>query len=294
MKILNFGSCNIDYTYFLDHIVVPGETTDSTSLQVSCGGKGLNQSVAAAKAGQTVYHAGKIGQDGDILRQILTNSGVDTSYLENCEEKSGHAIIQVANGGQNCIILYPGANYQIDKKFIDDVLCGFRCGDILILQNEISCVPYIVERAYDLGLITVLNPAPFNEKITDINLNKINFLILNEIEAEELTQKKDPDAAIKSLLKKHPRLKIVLTLGAKGAIYSDNSQHIFQPAFSVNAVDTTGAGDTFIGFFISEIAKGKSAECALKTASAASAIAVTKKGAAIAVPTYAEVLNFLK
>ena len=147
MKILCFGSCNIDYTYFLDHIVIPGETTDSASLQVSCGGKGLNQSIAAGRAGSTVYHAGKIGNDGDILRRILSDSGVNTFYLETIEEKSGHAIIQVSRAGQNSIILYSGANHKIDKDYIDRVLNDFSNGDILILQNEINNVEYIVEKA---------------------------------------------------------------------------------------------------------------------------------------------------
>lgn len=294
MKILCFGSCNIDYTYFLDHIVIPGETTDSRSLQVSCGGKGLNQSIAAVMAGSTVYHAGKIGNDGDILRRILSDSGVNASYLETIEEKSGHAIIQVSRAGQNSIILYSGANHKIDKDYIDRVLNDFSNGDILILQNEINNVEYIVEKAYEKGLTTVLNPAPFNEKIAKIDFNKIAFLILNEVEAAGLTGTTTPNDAIKILLEKYPHIKIVLTLGEKGSIFADKDVHIFQEAFPVTAVDTTGAGDTFIGFFVSETANGKDVKTALEIAAAAAALSVTKKGAAIAIPNYNEVLNFLK
>ena len=152
MKLLNFGSCNIDYVYALDHIVAPGETEATDSLHIYAGGKGLNQSVAAARAGAEVYHAGCIGEDGDFLASLLEESGASVAYLKRVKEKNGHAIIQVTKGGENSIFLYPGSNAMVTFKDVDETLSHFEKGDFVLLQNEISSVPYIVERAYERGL----------------------------------------------------------------------------------------------------------------------------------------------
>ena len=145
MKILNFGSCNIDFVYNLDHIVAIGETETSNSMQVFPGGKGLNQSVALAKAGMEVYHAGCIGTDGEMLTDVLESNGVDISNIKKVDEKTGHAVIQVSRNGDNSIFLYPGSNAKITEKFVDEVLDKFQKGDMLLLQNEINKIDYIIE-----------------------------------------------------------------------------------------------------------------------------------------------------
>ena len=170
MKILNFGSCNVDYVYSLDHIVRVGETEATFGREVFAGGKGLNQSIATARAGATVYHAGCIGFDGEMLKDILSESGVDVSYLRTVDAPNGHAVIQVSAKGENSIFLYGGSNEMVSESFVDEVLRGFETGDMIILQNEINDVDYIVRRAYGKGMSVILNPSPFNDIITKSNI----------------------------------------------------------------------------------------------------------------------------
>ena len=294
MKILNFGSCNIDYVYSLDHIVAVGETEATYKLETFPGGKGLNQSIAVAKAGEKIFHAGCIGCDGNILTEILHKSEVDISYIRKTDEKNGHAIIQVNNKGENSILLYPGSNAMITKDDIDHVLENFGQGDIILLQNEISNVDYIVDKAYQKQMCIILNPSPFNEKIDKIDFNKLAYIILNEVEAKTISQCDIPEESLTYLKNKFPNLKIVLTLGGNGCIYSDDSCEIYQPAFKVDVVDTTAAGDTFTGYFVAELSKGSDYHTILKIASAASAISVSRKGAAPSIPDKSEVLSSLE
>jgi len=196
MKILNFGSCNIDYVYSLDHIVAPGETETTTTMNIFPGGKGLNQSIAAARAGSEVFHAGCIGADGDFLADMMSESGVNTKYLKKVDGKNGHAIIQVTSSGENSIFLYPGSNEMVTKEYIDTVISNFEAGDILLLQNEISNVSCIVEKAFDKNMCIMLNPSPFNEKISEIDFSKLSYLLLNEIEAKCISGSSSVDEAI--------------------------------------------------------------------------------------------------
>ena len=283
-KILNFGSCNLDYVYSLDHIVTSGETEASSGLRIFPGGKGLNQSIAAARAGAKVYHAGAIGEDGALLQSILRGSGVDVSFLRVSEGRSGHAIIQVSKNGENSIVLYQGANVSFTKEQIDRFLEGFGAGDVMLVQNETNLVDYAIDRAYEKGLTVALTPSPFNEKVKKIDLSKLSYLLLNEIEIKELSGANDTEAAIISLLNKYPQLKIMLTLGSRGCTYRDARQSLFHPSFSVTAVDTTGAGDTFAGYFITGISEGMTCADAMRLASAAAALAVSEKGAATSIP----------
>ena len=138
MKVLNFGSLNIDYVYQMAHFIRPGETAPCKTLTAGCGGKGLNQSIALAKAGTEVYHAGLYGAEAQFLLDKMQTAGVDTSLLRLGEGANGHAIIQVDENGQNCIILYGGTNRQITEAYVDEVLAHFEVGDVLVLQNEIN------------------------------------------------------------------------------------------------------------------------------------------------------------
>lgn len=291
MKILNFGSCNIDFVYSLNHIVAAGETAVSLNMNTFPGGKGLNQSIALARAGIKAYHAGCIGNDGELLLNLLKDNGVDISNIMRVNSKNGHAIIQVSCDGENSIFIYPGSNAMVTDKYIQSVLQNFGKGDFILLQNEINMVDSIIKKAYEKEIFIVLNPSPCNEKIMNIDLNMVSYLILNEIEAKMLTGYTLPESSLKYFVEKYPNIKVVLTLGKKGSIYCDKSNKIFQPSFCVTTVDTTAAGDTFTGYFIAMTARGENYRKALKIASAAAAISVSKNGAAPSIPKLCEVLT---
>lgn len=292
MKVLNFGSLNIDYVYKVDHFVEKGETISSRSLQIFTGGKGLNQSVALGRAGAEVYHAGCIGKDGAFLLDMLKSAGVDVSHVVELEEvRTGNAIIQNNVDGDNCIILYGGANQQVTRKQVDQTLEYFSSGDYLILQNEINELPYIVDRAHEKCMNIVLNPSPMNEKIQELALEKIDWFLLNELEASQITgvEASDTNRCIAELRERFPDARIVLTLGGDGSCYADREKIITQKIYPVRTVDTTAAGDTFTGFFLASILQKKMVEEALDIAARAAAIAVSRQGAAPSIPTMEEV-----
>ena len=292
MKVLNFGSLNLDYVYDVDHFVREGETISSADMNIFCGGKGLNQSVALAKAGVKVYHAGAVGSaDGAMLLEALSNVGADISYIKRYDMSSGHAIIQKNRAGNNCILLYGGANQNIDFDFIKEVLRDFDKGDILLLQNEVSNLSFIIDEGYKRGMSIVLNPSPINEKIFECDLEKVEYFILNEIEAADILGASDTgeDELIEKLTKRFPRMKIVLTLGEKGSVYVDKTQKIRQEIYKADVVDTTAAGDTFTGYFIAGLVAGIDVAGALKQAAKAASITVSRKGASPSIPFYREV-----
>ncbi len=263
MRFLNFGSLNLDMVYQMEHFIRKGETFAASRLDKFAGGKGLNQSIALAKAGASVFHAGNIGADGAPLIQALREAGVDTRYVRTVEEVTGHAVIQVDRTGENSIILYTGANGAVTSEQIDSVLADFGKGDYLILQNEIGRIGEIMEKAYAAGLSIVLNPSPMNESIRALPLEKVSVFLLNA--------------------------EFVLTLGGRGSVYAKGAQRIKQGIYKVNTVDTTAAGDTFTGYFMSTLAETKNPACALDMAARASALAVSQKGAAPSIPYKHEV-----
>lgn len=291
MKILNFGSLNIDFVYQMDHFVRGGETLSSSRLEKFCGGKGLNQSVALARAGADIYHAGCIGPDGTDLLKLLSESGADCSLIRTVEEVSGHAMIQIDKKGENCILLYQGANGQITTEHIDEVLGHFEKGDLLLIQNEINNLDEIMNKAAAKGMKIALNPSPIADNLGKLPLNKVSYFILNEIEGKELTDREAPDDIIRELLERYPGSSVVLTLGSKGAIYADGKVLCSHGIYDVKVVDTTAAGDTFTGYFLNAITTGISPEQSLQIASKASALAVSRKGAAPSIPTRKEVME---
>lgn len=289
MKILNFGSLNYDYVYSVDHIVKPGETAASQGMEIFCGGKGLNQSIALARAGASVSHAGMVGEDGGRLLALCRTNGIDASLVRTVPGKSGHTIIQLDKDGQNCILLYGGSNQSITVEYIEEVLSGFAAGDIILLQNEINGIHTVIDLAYAKQMRIVLNPSPFDENIAKCDLSKVSVFFINEIEGFQITGEQAPDRILDKLESRFPSAVTVLTLGREGAICLDHGSRLRQPIFPAPRVDTTGAGDTFTGFFLAEILRGGSIKEAMRLASQASAIAVSRKGAAVSIPAIQEV-----
>ena len=296
MRIINFGSLNIDNVYQVERFVQPGQTIPAKDYTVAAGGKGLNQSVAAARAGAEVLHAGAVGAEGHFLVELLQDAGADTSLVRETNGPSGHTVIEVNAEGQNRIIVYGGANRSMTEEYIERVLDTAQPDDWVLVQNEVNLVPEILRRAKEKGLRVVFNPSPMPEKPEELPLACVSLFMVNEIEAAQLagTAADAPyEDTLTALRKKYPHAAVVMTVGAEGVLYDGNGERLRLPAFQVRAVDTTAAGDTFCGYFLAAVCAGKSAATALKEASAASAIAVSRAGAAPSVPTADEVQKFL-
>lgn len=289
MKMLVFGSLNIDHSYRMPHLVRPGETLSSLSYQRNAGGKGLNQAIALARAGQQVSMAGAIGEDGLFLKEYLDSFGVDTRLVRITGEATGHAIIQLDTESQNAIMLHGGANQSMTAQSIREALAAFGEGDCILLQNEINLMDEIVAQARAKGMTIILNPSPMSESLIPL-LPQVDWLILNEVEGEDISGAADPEAILDTLLARYPACRIVLTLGTRGSIYADQARRYAQPAITVQAVDTTAAGDAFTGFFFQSILAGQDIPYALRLAAHASAIAVTRPGAGGSIPALEEVL----
>lgn len=296
MKVLCFGSLNIDYTYTVPHFVQRGETLSSTGLRLSAGGKGLNQATALARAGLTVALAGAVGEDGCFLLDTLRATGVDTQYIDVLPDvRTGHAIIQNDAGGDNCILVFGGANHYTSREQIDRVLADFGEGDVLTLQNEIQELPYLIRQAKERGLRVALTPAPINEAVAALPLELVDYLFLNEVEAACLLGREVESAPLEAAEALRERFGVkntVLTLGADGSVFVGEAGRFTQAALPAEPLDTTGAGDTFAGFFLGGVLSGQSVPEALRFASAAAAIAITRPGASASIPTRDEVLAF--
>ncbi len=290
--ILNVGSINIDHVYQVDHFVRPGETMASRSLSTGLGGKGANQSVAIARAGGDVLHFGQLGQGDAWASAILADSGVDIAAVNNVEQPSGHAIIQVDSRGENAIILHGGANQNCHAADLETLLRDRgQAIETVLLQNETNLVGQAIELAIELNKKIVLNPAPMTESILDLPLEKLDTLIVNEIEAQQLASQTDLEGALEFLIDRCPDTKIILTLGAKGLQFLWGDQRIDLPAVAADVVDTTCAGDTFVGYYLAGRQRGLDDVDALKQAARAAAITVSRLGAIDAIPQLHEVLN---
>lgn len=292
MKILNFGSINIDNFFSVDHIVRPGETIDSNFYEEKIGGKGLNQSIALAKVLNNVFHAGKVNSKNSFIIDYFKENNVNTDFIRKTDVLTGSAFIQLDKEGENSIVLNHGANFDIDKKFIDEVLSNFQENDILLLQNEINNIDYIIDVAFEKNMFIILNPSPINEDLLKIDLNKINMIIMNEREAEDISGEKNKEEIIDKLKKSYKNLKVVITFGKNGSIYFDEKSIFSQDAYKVDVIDTTGAGDTFTGYFVGLLAKSYDVKECLKYASLASALAVGVKGASNSIPEFSDVKKF--
>jgi len=292
MNVLVYGSLNIDLLFSVDHIVTPGETISSNSFTRSAGGKGANQAAALAKAGLSVYMAGKIGRDGRFLLELLESYGVNTENVVQYEGTTGQAVIQIDKNGQNAIVLNSGGNGEVTIEEIRVTVAQFKADDIIVLQNEIANLSEIMKSANERGMRICLNPSPFNEKIEALPLSLAHWLFVNEIEGAALA-KLPGNSGLHDILEKLVRLfpttEIILTAGKEGALYGCGETRAKGEIINVPVVDTTGAGDTFTGFFLAAREKNLSASQSLAAACKAASIAVSRKGAMESIPMADEV-----
>ena len=291
MKMVVFGSLNIDKTYSLEDFVRPGQTVSASGMEQFCGGKGFNQAIALRRAGNAVCFAGAVGRDGGMLLDALDRNGINREHVKVTPGATGHAIIQLDSKGGNCIIILAGANGEITEADVTNTLASFGAGDLIVLQNEISCVPYILRCAREKGMLVAFNPSPYDAKIADCDLSCVDYLLVNEVEGAGMAGCAAPDAILDVLHSRYPALNIVLTLGSDGAVYQDRHGARYACGIhKVEAVDTTAAGDTFTGFFLSEILRHGDARKALRIASVAAGIAVSRKGAEPSIPVMETVI----
>lgn len=284
-RVLSFGSLNIDQVFRVEHIVKEGETITSSSVKRSAGGKGANQSAALAKAGAEVWHAGKMGADGVFITSLLKEYGVDVSLTKVTDGFSGQAMIQVDDRGENSIVLYPGENRNISPEEIDTVFSSFEAGDWLVIQNEINGLDQIIRKAHEKGMIICFNPAPFDEKVKELPLEYVSVLIVNETEGAGLSEVSSSyEETLFRLHEMYPDAIVVLTMGEHGSLCSAYDRVFYQEAVKTDAVDTTAAGDTFLGYFVAERLRDESIPDALYTASVAAALTVSKSGAMESIP----------
>jgi ribokinase len=277
MDVINIGSLNLDWVYQVPHFVQPGETLSAHAFNEYVGGKGLNQSIALARAGCAVAHVGAIGHNGDLLLQALKADGVNTDFVTLLDGPSGHAIIQVSPQGENAIVLFPGSNEKLTINQIKQALTHFSDAKSVLLQNETNASADIMHLAKEAGKILFYNPAPMLPRVNELPLHLVDVLILNETEAEKLH--------CESLIAKHPDLIVVITEGEKGVTVLTHGKSEHYPAVHVERViDTTAAGDTFIGYFMAEYLQTQNIPRAVSLATRAASLCIQQAGAAQSIP----------
>ncbi|MEQ9490967.1 MAG: ribokinase [Alphaproteobacteria bacterium] len=290
MAIYNLGSLNIDLIFAVDRFPAPGETLTARGLTRGLGGKGANQSVAAARAGATVYHIGAVGEDGVWMKDALQGYGVDVGPVAVLPDAaSGQASVYVEPTGENMIVIHIGANGAITGGLLDPALAAAGPGDWLILQNETNFTEEAARAARNRGMKVAYSAAPFSAAAVDALLGGIDLLVMNDVESRQLA------AALPGRLPDLANVDRLITMGKDGArLVRSGGEEITTPGFAVDAVDTTGAGDTFLGTYIAALDGGCDPETALRRASAAAAIQVTKRGASSAIPDRQTVDAFLE
>lgn len=293
-KIIVIGSFNLDYVFNVDRFVRSKETMTSNGMTIHYGGKGFNQAIALARCYPETYFAAHLNHNERYLLPILEDNGIKTDYVTFVDEPTGMAFIQVDQSGENCILLNKGANHSFKDADIDAILDGFTKGDLLVLQNEINNLESLIKKAKLRGMKLALNPSPLTENLLNINTNDIDFLLINEIEGEQLSKKIDPEEIIEILRDKAPNTSIILTLGSKGVIAYHEQTKYMQEGRKVEAIDTTAAGDTFTGFLLGMLMQGKNIDLALKYATYAASLSVICKGAFESIPKLNDVEESMK
>ncbi len=290
-KIVVIGSINIDFVFHVDNIAKPQETISSKSMDRFLGGKGLNTAIALSKAYPDVKLFGYISTHDHSLIEEIEALGVNSELIEKVEGDTGTAFTQVDQTGQNCIVLNKGVNHQFDLKRIDEVLATLHEGDMIVLQNEINALDYLIKEAKIKGLRIAFNPSPFEHALLDLPLHDVDYLIFNEVEGSLLSHFNEVENILKTLHRRYPNTVLVLTLGSKGVMAQSANITYEMTGLKVQALDTTAAGDAFTGYFLAGIQKGLSvAEC-LDMANVAGALTVTKIGASSSIPSFEEVLE---
>ncbi len=290
MAIYNLGSINADLLYSVAHLPARGETLAATGLRQGLGGKGANMSVAAARGAARVVHIGAVGPDGRWAKDLLTEYGVDTRHIETVSEVTGHAIILLDQAGENTIVIHPGANQAIPQHRIGLALAEASPGDFLLMQNETNGQAYSASIGADMGLRVAYAAAPFNVDAVLAVLDKLDILVLNEVEAEQLTAGigKTPDAlGVQD---------VVVTLGSQGCRWFQAKTGVVRtfPALPVTPVDTTGAGDTFTGYLLAGLDRKMPMEQAISLATKAAALMVTRVGTADVIPDLLEIQQMVQ
>lgn len=281
--IWNLGSINIDNFYEVPHLPGPGETLAARSFGFGLGGKGANMSVAAARGAARVSHIGAVGAEGRWTRERLMEYGVDIRHIAEVQTPTGHANIVVDDQGENNIVLFQGANVELTEAIIGQALTEASPGDYLLMQNETNGQEYAAATAQSLGLRVVYAAAPFEaDKIARL-LGRIDLLVLNEVEATqlELATGKTPQAlGVRD---------VVITLGDKGCRWVSNTGNLQYDAYAAEAVDTTGAGDTFTGYLVAGLDRGLTMEGAIDLALKAGTLMVMRRGTADVIPDLKEI-----
>ncbi len=290
--IFNLGSINIDHVYLTPHIVAPGETLGSREYHHVLGGKGANQSIALARAGARVCHIGALNADHENIVQDLSNEGIQTDGILRSQLATGHAIIQVSDDGENAIVLFAGANHDISPAQLKESLSKANSGDWFLTQNETNDVGQAIKTAKAMGLKVAFNPAPMDDTVADISPMLIDLLIVNEIEAMQLSGTSTIEEAEKFFLSEWDDTEVIVTQGSGGVAHLFSGVRTFVEAVKVEVKDTTAAGDTFVGYYLAQRSQLVSTKDALKTACKAAGLTVTRLGASSAIPTQSEVEKF--
>lgn len=299
MKIIVIGSLNVDTTYQLPHIPAEGETILATSKTTQRGGKGQNQAVAMSRLGAEVMVIGAVGNDeeGNVLIDGLKIEEIDSSGIIRKNVPSGTASIYLDENAKNNIVVYPGANFAMTVEDIDEKIDLIKSAQICVMQNEIpkDVIYHVIEICKNNGIITILNPAPAVKDFDTKYLGMVDYLVPNETELELLLGKKIENN-VEELAREVLELgckNVLVTLGSKGSMLINKDEVYNQSAKLVKAVDTTAAGDSFIGGFTTALAMGKDYKEAMEYGTKVSAIAVTKPGAVDSLPTVKEVEDFV-
>lgn len=292
-KIIVIGSFNLDYVFNVNRFVLPKETYHSNDMEIHYGGKGFNQAVALGRSYPEVYFAANINEKESYIKNVLKDNHVNSQFVRPVSSPTGMAFIQVNQEGENCILLNKGANFRFDFEQFVEILSKFNEGDTLVLQNEINKLDKLIELAHKRNLKIALNPSPFNDSILNLPLNKLDYLFINEVEGTALTKENEIDRILNKCSELMPKCEVILTLGTVGACVIKKGLVVKQEAYKVETIDTTGAGDTFTGFYLASRVQDKSINDSLKIATVASALSVTKKGAMDSIPQMDEVLKIL-
>lgn len=287
-RVFIIGSLNVDHVYRVEQFSRPGEAVSALEYSRFAGGKGANQSLAAARAGCEVVLFGKVGREGRWMLGEMSRDGVDTTGVVESGDPGGHAVIQVDREGQNTIVVFGGTNRQIQPDEIDRAFSLSRGKDLVLLQNEINHIPRIMEEAAARGLPVFFNAAPMDKRVFSYPLELVSTFFLNVAEGEALTGKTRPEEILEGMLARFPGAVTVLTLGENGAVFENRGNRIQVAGRRVNAVDTTGAGDTFIGFYMAGLCRDEPAALVLERANLAASLCVSRKGAADSIPRLSE------